>query len=236
MPFLFRRSDSQKHAQSSDVSTEARYDALTASSPKTSPGKASASKRPRLDDRSARPPNGSPSPAAETKKTTTPTKGLTISDVVFDPHQYTALLLQASSSRSSNDNATRPSTPLSPKDMPDVPHSTPCGSARAATFRPEDLDADARTVTSFAAGIEVRSIDALIEGITYDAILASTLNKTLAGSARDVGSDADEVAAAGYLTPPAARTPPNSPAGHVEFSSLVGVSMAIMEERNRSVA
>jgi len=137
-----------------------------------------------------------------------------IADLVLQPHHYTALLLQASATPDSRGRPTSadPGTGMHSRETSlDVPPPTP--------FPHDSICMD--TPTIFVSEVDSES-NALLEGITYDAILASTLHKNL-GMMEGMK----------YLDIPATRTPPNSPAAVREggFSSLVGVSMAIMEGR-----
>ncbi|CAA7260356.1 unnamed protein product [Cyclocybe aegerita] len=127
-----------------------------------------------------------------------------VSDMVLEPHHYAALLLQASGERDRREaSGSGASTPLQ------VPPSTPLHNTP-----PRDP----------AERLDRREInDVLVEGITYDAILASNLNRSL-------GLDGG-----GEEVPPETRAPPNTPAYFAiqegRFSSLMSVSLAIMEGR-----
>lgn len=160
-------------------------------------------------------------------------RGLDISDVVLDPYQYTALL-QASAARDNHVHNERPTTPSTNGLSGDVeaPPSTPLPHVhaedsqdnRAGCLTEHNLSSLLfSSASSEARG--TRSFNAITEGITYDAILASTLQKTLGPMSEEGVS---------LIQPPETRVPPNSPvflAGCGRFSSLVGVSMAIMENR-----
>ncbi|KAF8959927.1 hypothetical protein BDZ97DRAFT_1835603 [Flammula alnicola] len=135
-----------------------------------------------------------------------------IADMVLDPYLYTMLLLQASAARDAAQNdRDRPSTPLGSTHDLEVPHSTPSASSHVSETTKSDGGHS----------------DALVEGVPYDAILASKVQKTLAVGMEMVSSERRQ---AGYGAPP---VPPNSPVGMQDgvFGSLMGLSMAIMEER-----
>lgn len=131
-------------------------------------------------------------------------------DLVLQPDHFTAFVSQTSANtnegplvQTSADSGTErySEIPL------DVPPSTPLSqdSIPAIFVGEVQVDCDANP---------------LMEGITYDAILVSTLHKNLG-----------MMEGTKYLDIPATRTPPNSPAAIQEggFGSLMGVSMAIMQ-------
>ena len=128
-------------------------------------------------------------------------------DLMFQPNHVTAFISRTSansSERSPNPTGTNPGTEMHSSDIPlDVP---------------SPLSQDSIPAISIS---EVQA-NALMEGITYDAILASTMHKNL-GMIMMEGST--------YLDIPATRTPPNSPEAIQEggYGSLMGVSMAIMQ-------
>ncbi|KAF4621131.1 hypothetical protein D9613_001159 [Agrocybe pediades] len=169
-----------------------------------------------------------------------PPQSFGISDLVLDPYQYTALLLQASSQRDNQSKPNfveRPTTPAPDGTLPSgdlaavkAPPSTPV--ARMQGRRREDNSSYESSSSAFTASSESahqtqREAEfdrAIVEGVTYDAILASTLHRTLG----QVVSDSEE----NDFLPPETRVPPNSPVGYFgRYTSLVGASMAIMENR-----
>lgn len=160
-----------------------------------------------------------------------------IADVVLDPVQYTELLLQASAARDrqmeqdhgNGDLEVPPPTPLRQ-------HSTRGERQRQYQSR-SGPQRQSQSQSQVPRTLSNSAVDAIVEGVTYDAILASTVNRTFNGR--------------GILTteedgppPPETRVPPNSPAvslrlrrsaggGDNGFGSLVGVAKAIMENRVR---
>ena len=132
-------------------------------------------------------------------------------DLMLQPNHFTAFVSQTSANpneRTRIPTSTDPGTEMHSKDIPlDVPPSTPVS---------QDL-----IPTIFVSEVQT-NLNPLMESITYDAILVSTLHKNL-GTIMMEGTK--------YLDIPATRTPPNSPAAIQEggFGSLMGVSMAIMQ-------
>ena len=136
-------------------------------------------------------------------------------DLVLQP-DYAALVLQAYPNCDLNERplistSTAHGTERHSREiLLDVPPSTPISQ-----------DSISMDILPAIFVSEVDSETTVMEGITYDAILTSTLHKTL-GMMEGIK----------YLDIPATRTPPNSPAAIQEggFGSLIGVSMAIMQD------
>ena len=125
-------------------------------------------------------------------------------DLVLQPNQSTAFVSQTSAN---------------PNERPPVSISTDPGTQRHSREIPLDVPPSIPLVPVIFVS-EVCEANPLMEGITYDAILASTLHKNLR-----------MMEGTRYLDIPATTTPPNSPAAIQEggFGSLMGVSMAIMQ-------
>lgn len=124
-----------------------------------------------------------------------------IADLVLQPHNYTAFLFQAPGDR---DSTERPSisTTVAPRETP-FSHDSICTDTPPAIF---------------VNGIDHSEANTLIKCITYEATLASTLHRNLGVTE---GTKYWDIAGS--------RT-----AGAIQeggFSSLTGVSMAIMEGR-----
>ncbi|KAF9047793.1 hypothetical protein BJ165DRAFT_1468177 [Panaeolus papilionaceus] len=155
---------------------------------------------------------------------------LGIAEAVFDPNYYTTLLLQASDARcksQSNPSTPPPSpsrysrsntnyiddrSPLTPPSTPLNQDSLRLKGAQILSSSSDDRNLALNRKAS-------RMLDPILEGVTYDAILTSTLNKTL-------GNDDDD-----HLVPPT-QVPPNTPAPVIQeggFASLMCLSVAIME-------
>jgi len=129
-------------------------------------------------------------------------------DLVLQPNHFTAFVSQTS---------------VNPNERSPIPTTTDPGSKRHSREIPSH--APPSTTLSQDSTVFVSEVQAdceanpLMEGITYDAILVSTLQKTLG-----------MMEGTKYLDIPATKTPPNSPAAIQEggFGSLMSVSMAIM--------
>jgi hypothetical protein len=134
-------------------------------------------------------------------------------DLVSQPNHFTTFVSQTSASPNE-----RPPIPTSTTDpgterhnreiLPlDVPPSTPLSQDSIPAIFVSEVQVDCEA-------------NSMMEGITYDAILASALYKNLG-----------MMEGTKYLDIPATRTPPNSPTAIQEggFGSLMGVSMAIMQ-------
>jgi hypothetical protein len=132
-------------------------------------------------------------------------------DLVLQPNHFTAFVPQTSANpneRPPISTSTDPGTEMHSKEIPlDVPPSTPLSQDSIPAIFVSEVQVDCEA-------------NPLTEGITYDAILVSTLYKNLG-----------IMEGTKYLDIPATRTPPNSPAAIQEggFNSLMGVSMAIMQ-------
>lgn len=130
-------------------------------------------------------------------------------DMMLQPNHVTAFVSQTpanSNERPPNPTSTNPGAEMHSRDISsDVPPSSPLSQDSIPAI--------------FASEVQA---NLLMEGITYDAILVSTLHKNL-GMTMMEGTK--------YLDIPATRTPTNSPAAIQEggFGSLMGVSMAIMQ-------
>ena len=160
-----------------------------------------------------------------------------IADIVHDPHLYTTLLLQASAERANggvkigggysitpspvHSRGGSASTSNSSSLLQSVPPCTPDSSP------PRSKNASSSGEAGAGAGAGSGSdSDALREGVTYDAILASALNRNL-GLCED-GSGRGSL----EITAPPSSPVNSSPRGG--FSSLVAASLAIMEGRAQS--
>jgi hypothetical protein len=130
-------------------------------------------------------------------------------DLMLQPNLVSAFVSQTSDpkERPPNTTSTNPGTEMHSRDISsDVP--------------PSPLSQDSIPANDiFVSEVQANQ---LMEGITYDAILVSTLHQNL-GMIMMEGTK--------YLDIPATRTPPDSPAAIQEggFGSLMGVSMAIMK-------
>ena len=132
-------------------------------------------------------------------------------DLVSQPNHFTAFISQTSTN--SNESPPIPTSAdsgterYSSEILLDVPPSTPLSQDSIPTIFVGEVQVDCEA-------------NPLMEGITYDAILVSTLHRNLG-----------MMEGTKYLDIPATRTPPNSPAAIQEggFGSLMGVSMAIMQ-------
>jgi hypothetical protein len=127
-------------------------------------------------------------------------------DLMLQPNHVTAFVSQTSANRPLNPISTNSGTEMHSRDTPlDVPPSSSLSQESVPAIFVSEVQANP-----------------LMEGITYDAILVSTLHKNL-GMIMMEGTK--------YLDIPATRTPANSPAAIQEggFGSLMGVSMAIMQ-------
>ena len=128
-------------------------------------------------------------------------------DLVLQPNQSTAFVSQTS---------------VNPNERPPVSTSTDPELQRHSREIPLDVPPSTPLVpVIFVSEVQVGcEANPLMEGITYDAILASTLHKNLR-----------MMEGTRYLDIPATTAPPNSPAAIQEggFGSLMGVSMAIMQ-------
>jgi hypothetical protein len=115
-------------------------------------------------------------------------------DLVLQPNHFTAFVSQTSNERS----------PFPTSTVTEERHSKEIPSHAPSTLSQDSIPA-----------VFVSQVQTDCEASTYDAILVSTLQKTLGMK---------------YLDIPATKTPPNSPAAIQEggFGSLMGVSMAIM--------
>jgi len=128
-----------------------------------------------------------------------------IADLVLQPQHYTALLLQAPINCDSNE---RHSIPTST----DALHSKE--TSKLVVPPSTSISDDSIRIPAIIVSEVDSEFNVLIKGITYDGILASTLHKGIT-EILDIPT----------------RPPPNSPAAiqEGEFSSLLGVSMAIMQ-------
>lgn len=132
-------------------------------------------------------------------------------DLTLQPNLVTAFVSQTSANL--NERLPEPSSPNPVTEMHsgrDISSDVP-----ASPLSHDSIPANAIFVSEFQA-------NPLMEGITYDAILVSTLHQNL-GMIMMEGTK--------YLDIPATRTPPDSPAAILEggFGSLMGLSMAIMK-------
>lgn len=127
-------------------------------------------------------------------------------DLVLQPNHFTAFVSQTSANpneRPPIPTSTDPETEWHSKEVPlDVPSSTPLSQDSVPAIFVNEVLVDCEVIP-------------LMEGITYDAILASALHKNL-----------QIMEGTKYLD-----IPPNSPAAIQEggFGSLMGVGMAIMQ-------
>ncbi|PPQ88504.1 hypothetical protein CVT25_013174 [Psilocybe cyanescens] len=177
-----------------------------------------------------------------------------IADMILDPHQYTELLLQASAVRDEQKQQQQDPSYTSATDLK-VPPPTPFrqNSIRETNQEHQRCQSQPRLQSQSADSQVPRALgngncdiaDAIIGGVTYDAILVSTVNRRFSG-AGFMTEDDDDDGTMGRTPPPETRVPPNSPAvslrlrrsgggGDNEFGSLVGVTLAIMENRVQAV-
>ncbi|KDR69869.1 hypothetical protein GALMADRAFT_912758 [Galerina marginata CBS 339.88] len=148
------------------------------------------------------------SQSLSSSSSSSPRMSMGIADIVLDANQYTALLQAAAVPDAEGSQGQATEQTLAPIAVSEVPPCTPLPQPCSSVIA-EDSPQDG-------------SADAIVEGITYDAILASTVKKTL-----DISGDE-------RLPLPETQAPPNSPAATMqrgEFGSLFGVSMAIVESR-----
>lgn len=136
-------------------------------------------------------------------------------DLMLHPNHFTAFVSQTSANpneRPPVPTSTDPGTEMHSRDISlDVPPSSPLSQDSIPAIFVSEVQVDREA-----------NLNPLMEGITYDAILVSTLHKNL-GMIMMEGTK--------YLDIPATRTPENSPTAIQEggFGSLMGVSMAIMQ-------
>ncbi|PPR01414.1 hypothetical protein CVT24_006252 [Panaeolus cyanescens] len=163
-----------------------------------------------------------------------------IAEALLDPNYYTTLLLQASDARftSQSNPSTPPPSPsrstraranhandASPRTPPSTPLSQ--GSLRVRGTQTFGIGGEDSNEKNLSVNRRPsRMLDPILEGVTYDAILTSTLNKSL-------GNEDDD-----YLVPQT-QVPPNTPAPVIQeggFASLMCVSLAIMEGKVQTLS
>jgi len=146
------------------------------------------------------------------------TRGL--ADLTFDPDKHTGMCPQASAERITNEGSGTSNWNLSGK--PETPSPSHSRDASLPPVPPCMPDSSlARSLNTSSSSESGGCADPVVGGITYDAILASTLSRGL-GLVKDVPSET--------------KAPPNSPANSSPrrgFGSLLGLSLAIMEGKGQ---